>query len=155
MSQLESPVYHGYWAKKDAVSKAQRSTDLTGFWETNRRLSPTNKSLYPTEKLDIDAKLLSSGHVFPSDSNFRLQDFLRLRIVYKRSNAARLFPNKHATQLFTVQLDIDPVRKMTEVFEKSQDIQALRQLLSTSRKITKWTSASTDNFTRWDTAQPE
>ena len=41
---------------------------------------------------------------------------------------------------------------MTEVFEKSQGIQALRLLLSTSRKITKWTSASTNKFTRWDTA---
>lgn len=39
----------------------------------------------------MNAKKLFSGHDFPSGWNFKLQDFLRLRIVHEKSNTARLF----------------------------------------------------------------
>ena len=92
------------------------------------------------ENRNISVGLLLSGHAFQSGSNFSEEDFLHLRILYTIS---------HPDFLYSVHLPISSVRNISKIFNESKEIQALRELLLTSRSISGWTHSDSERANRF------
>ena len=92
------------------------------------------------ENRNISVGLLSSGHAFQSGSNFSEEDFLRLRILHTIS---------HPNFLYSAHLPKASVQNTSKIFNESKEIQALRELLLTSRSISEWTHGDSERANRF------
>lgn len=96
----------------------------------------------------ITVGLLASGQAFKSGSNFSEGDYLRLRILHRRSDSRDLYHSE---------ISKSPLLKsslitINQAFDHSPEIQSLRRLLSDRTSLNSWASLGTRSGTQFGVA---